>query len=155
MKKIRQTLWRTALAIPVMTASVPALSQVMLSDPGQIAACLCQERLITAKGRLMAVRQGALDAMQSRVNGLSADIEAERGTINTADPIAVQTLRDRIEQRDALREEMGRSVYPDFQDSIEDYNRAVGDFTARCGGKTYELSVLNQIQPALNCPAVE
>ncbi|MGE0725851.1 MAG: hypothetical protein AB7O45_15860 [Alphaproteobacteria bacterium] len=135
-----------------IAGAAPATAQQVITDPQQIAACLCLEQSIAQNGADMGHRRQMFDQRTGELMQLDQQIQRERPQVNESDPVQVARFRDLLERRDRLAQAIDGPMIADLQASIARYNLPVEEHRIRCLGRYYDDMVMNQVRLTLACP---
>jgi hypothetical protein len=136
-------------------AALPAAAQgqTVLTSPQAITNCLCMEFSVNTLAADVAARQRMYEDAKRNFESLDAEVDRQRQTMNPNDPAQVEAFRQLLDRRDEARTRFVGEATPEYSAQVEEYNRRVGAFNQRCGGKSYDGNVLAQVRQSLVCPA--
>ena len=140
-----------ALASIAATAAGSAQQQV-LREPAQIRTCLCLQQSLSHQASDLATRRQDYEAQRRQVDGLNAEVESQRPTVQVNDASSVAAFRQLLERRDAAQQNFANTVEPQYAALVEAYNQRVAAFNQTCGNSAYDPNVLARVQQSLACP---
>jgi len=140
------------LGLGLWHAAGPATAQPLLTNPQEIAHCLCVEQALSQRASEMSFRRQAYEQRSAELAELDRRIAQERRLVNESDPFQVASFRDLVERRDRLAGLVDNQLIPDLQASVGTYNAAVDEHRARCTGRSYDPTVTARVQASLVCP---
>ena len=139
-----------ALGLLFCVGMQPAAAQIV-TDPNTIRTCLCEQQFVTALQDNVATRRLALESSQRNQNSLANQVDTRRAQINVYDNSELDAFKKLLQQRDdaiaATAAETQR-----YDDAAQRYNQSVAAYNATCAGRSYDETVLRQVQATLACP---
>jgi hypothetical protein len=121
-------------ALGVLAA--PALAQAPgYPPPGPDFTCLCLKQSVDDLGTDMTAKQGELNAAQSQLNQVDAQLAAARAKVDVNDSQSVAQFRQLLAQRDAAFKQSNGEMIAAAQGATAHYNQAVADYNNRCAGR--------------------
>lgn len=133
-------------------AMVPQARAVELSDPAAIRACLCLDQAVTSLSATLAEAKESYDARRKALADLESRATAARQRIDPADPAQRDELVRLLDARDAARSRFADETAPQYNTIVARYNQAAEAFNQQCDDKTYDWSIMQQVQSSLSCP---
>ena len=128
------TFFRLGLGVFFCAAlTVPAMAQ--MPPPGPDLTCLCLKQAVDATGADMTAKNGELNAAQSQLSQIDAQLATMRSQTNVNDPQSVAQFRQLLAQRDAAFKQSNGDLIGASQAATARYNQAVADYNARCAGR--------------------
>ena len=142
-----------ALGLLSCGAIAPAAAQVV-NDPNTIRSCLCEQQLVLGLQEGVSSRRQALESSQRSQASLANQVDTRRAQINVYDHGELDAFKQLLQQRDAAIGATADATRT-YDDAAEGYNQAVAAYNANCAGRSYDDTVLRQVQAApLACPRV-
>lgn len=141
-----------AAAVMASAAVTSAEAQTVLTQAGDIRACLCLQQSVTALDGEVARQRQAHEQQRQQVEALDAEVNAQRSRIDVNNFDQVQAFKHLLEQRDKAAADFAGPVTASYADAVARYNAAVNRFNGSCAGKAYDQAVLAQVQAGLSCP---
>lgn len=133
------------------TALAQAPAGALMTDPREIAACLClNQSLQKQEGELGATR-ATYEALRRSIAEQTAALNTKRPSVNVNDPSQVEAFRAEMEKRDDDEARLEQQLYPSLQAQTSAYNARVGDYARQCGGRFMDEPVLKAVQKTLVC----
>lgn len=150
-------LWTAALlalfALPRVVSAQQSDPDSVLTDPKEIAFCLCLEQSVAAKAADMR-SLGALYSDETRqLAAMNADIDRKRPLVDVQNQAQIDAFKVLLEQRDAALDKYQWSTLPKYQASVARYNEKVDMVLKRCSGHPLDQAALDQAKQKLSCPA--
>lgn len=106
----------------------------------QIRACLCEEQTIADLRQRLTASQANYDKSNAHIRHLTRQIEQLQATMDPNDTMAQDQLRELIDLRARVEQEMYEQSLPRLQKSTRDLNNEVADYNDRCASHPiYEL----------------
>ena len=122
------------------------------SEAGEIAACLCLNRSVSALSAELTAKQQAYNAVRDELARLDAELEHERGAVDVNNPESVARFRQLLERRDAVFRRQRSQGFADLSAVTERYNARSGEYNARCAGRPRDPGLLARVEATLTCP---
>jgi TolA-binding protein len=141
-----------AAAVMASTVGTTAKAQMVLTQPGDIRACLCLQQSVTVLDGDVVRQRQAHEQQRQQVDALDAEVNAQRSQIDVNNFDQVQAFKHLIDQRDKAAADFAGPVTARYADAVARYNAAVNQFNGSCAGKAYDQAVLAQVQAGLACP---
>ncbi|HEY3917013.1 MAG TPA: hypothetical protein VGL83_04435 [Stellaceae bacterium] len=128
----------------------PAIAQVV-SDPSAIRSCLCEQQFVSVLEDNVTNRRQALESSQRSQAALTNQVATRRAQINVYDNAEIDAFKALLQQRDAAQATTA-TASQSYDDAATRYNQAIDGYNARCAGRSYDETVLHQVQATLACP---
>jgi hypothetical protein len=141
-----------AFAAPLAEAQVAQPAPVITS-PQEVAGCLCLERNVSTLANEVLARNRIYEEKRLALEQLESEVAAQRARMNVNDVAQVDAFRALLDRRNAVQAEFATQVTPEYASVVDNYNRQVSDFNARCGTRSYDTTVLASVRANLVCPA--
>jgi hypothetical protein len=141
-----------ATAILTSAALAPARGQVILTQPGEIAGCLCLQQSVTALDGDVVQRRQVEEQRRQEVDALDAEVSAQRSHVDVNNFDQVQAFKRLIDKRDRAAADFAGPVTASYADAVARYNAAVNQYNASCASKSYDQAALARAQTGLSCP---
>jgi len=138
---------------PAPTVVVPTAPYPMISSPQDVATCLCLERSVSTLSNEVLARNRIYEEKKGELGRLETELANQRSRMNVNDPAQVDAFRGLLDRRNAIQAEFAAQVTPEYSALVDNYNRQVGEFNARCSGRAYDGAVVASVRPTLSCPA--
>jgi len=136
------------------SAAVPRAGAVeVLHEPEAIRACLCLDRAVTTLSDRLDQESRAYDDQRKALAALEDRTASARQQINPADKARRDALIRLLDERDAAVRHFAEVATPHYNDIVGRYGDAAEAFNRACGDKSYDWSVLQQVQDGLTCPS--
>ncbi|HEY1506890.1 MAG TPA: hypothetical protein VGF92_21490 [Stellaceae bacterium] len=143
-----------ALGVLAGGAIVPASAQVV-SDPNVIRSCLCEQQFVLDLQSGVGAKRQTLESSQRNQASLASQVDTRRAQINVYNHTELDAFKQLLQQRDASMDATADATKT-YDDAAERYNQAVAAYNANCAGRSYDDTVLHQIQATpLACPRVD
>ena len=124
----------SALLCAVLAA--PAWAQMPAYSPGgPDFTCLCLQQSVADRRTDMTAKQGELNAAQSQLSQLDAQLTAARAHEDVNNPQSVAEFRQLLAQRDAAFKQSSGELIAATQAATAAYNQAVADYNNQCAGR--------------------
>ncbi len=121
----------------------------VISDPQQVRDCLCLQTRYETLRNDVAARQQAYDQAMQQDQALQQQLAGMKSA--GASPESLTQMRQVSQQRIETQHALNFTYIPQLQQATDRYNGAVGNFQRMCGGKSYDMDVLNHVKPGLVC----
>ena len=142
-------------AIAAMVAATAVDAQAPppgYSEAGEIAACLCLSRSVSALSADLTARQQAYNAVRDELARLDAELERERGAVDVNNPQSVAQFRELLERRDGVFRRQRSQGFADLSAATERYNARSAEYNARCANRPRDPGLLARVEATLSCP---
>ncbi len=131
--------------------SAPATSGTLMTDPREIATCLCLNQSVQKRERDLGAARATYEALRRSIADQANALNTQRPLVNVNDQAAVDAFRVQMEKRDDDEARLEQEVFPSFQAQTATYNARVTDYTQRCGGRYMDEPVMQAVQKTLVC----
>ncbi|MFY8105887.1 MAG: hypothetical protein ACOVKO_03155 [Elstera sp.] len=139
------------LAGPALAQSAPSASGTLMTDPREIATCLCLNQSVQRRGQALGAAQATYEALRRSIAEQATALNTKRPTVNVNDQTAVDAFRVQVEKRDDDEARLEQEVFPSLQAQTTSYNARVADYSQRCGGRYMDEPVMQAVQKNLVC----
>jgi len=129
----------------------PIAAQTVIKDPATVRACLCAQQQVAALfGTVQQTRQD-YENSQKTLADLNQQLETRRAQMDVYNDADVESYKQLLAQSDRAAVALADQATPSYNDALTRYNAALSDYTARCGGKSYDQAVYNSVETGLIC----
>ncbi len=126
--------------IAAASTSAWAQSSTAALTVDQIRACMCEEQTIADLRQNLAQSQAKYDQSNAHIQKLTQQIQQLQTTMDPNDTMAQDQLRELIDLRARVEQDMYEQDLPRLQKATRDLNNEVADYNNRCAAHTiYEL----------------
>jgi len=132
--------------------ATPAGAEAVLATPAEIASCLCLEQGLADSGGELQRQKTVYETARARLDRLAAEIERQRPSVNSNDPVSVDSFKELLAQRDAAQSRFATDETPAYSAAVARYNDLVATYNANCQGKAYDPDALARARQNLFCP---
>ena len=132
-------------------AAAPQSGAETLHAPEAIRACLCLDQAVTTLSAQLYQATAAYETAKKSLAALERSADAARQDAGPNDLAARARLARLLDERDAAIRRFAAETTPDYNATVEAYNRAALAFNHSCDGKAYDWSVLPEVQRTLVC----
>jgi hypothetical protein len=141
------------LRLGFLALSAPGVANAQVPPgPAEINACLCLQQAVSTLSAEMNAKTRALDAANSQLADLDAQLAAERPLVNVNNPDSVARYKALLERRDgAYRQSIG-PIHADATQATARYNARVNEYNRRCAGQPFNSALVAEVQARLACP---
>jgi hypothetical protein len=147
--------WLAALvlAVPLLPTPVANAQSAMpvLTVP-EIRACVCQEQKIAGLRATRADKEAAYKERTDQVKGLTAQIDQMTATMSPTDTLAQDQLRELIDLRARVQQQIRENALPAFQQATNALNREVQSYNGACANRTVYDTDDVEARKTLSCP---
>ncbi len=154
---VKRRLWTASLLALVAFSPValaePGDPDSVLTDPKEIAFCLCLEQSVAAKAAEMRSLGAVYSEETRQLAAMNADIDRKRPLVDVQNQAQIDAFKGLLEQRDAALDKYQWSTLPKYQASVARYNDKVDMVLKRCSGHPLDQAALDQAKQKLSCPA--
>ena len=140
----------SALGWLFLAGMQPAIAQIV-TDPTTVRTCLCEQQYVTVLQDNVATRRLALESSQRNQSSLANQVDTRRAQINVYDNAELDAFKKLLLQRDDAIAATATAAQS-YDDAADRYNQAVAAYNATCAGRSYDETVLRQVQATLACP---
>jgi hypothetical protein len=148
------TMIRGMVFLLLASAAVPRAGAVeVLHDGDAIRACLCLDRAVTTLSDQLDAESQAYDDQRKALAALEDRAAAARQQIDPANKAQREALVRLLDERDAAVRRFAEMATPHHNDIVARYGDAAEAFNHACGDKSYDWTVLQQVQDGLSCPS--
>ena len=142
-----------AMAVLGLAVMGPAQAQGVITDPGAISGCLCDQQAVSALMGRVNEAQRVYDTDRAGVDALDQRIEQAKAHVDVDVAGQVDAVKTMNLQREQLYARTYDVDFPALQAAIADYNRVAERFTGRCAGRGLDPFGVERVRPTLSCPA--
>ena len=146
------TISGTALLIATTTAIAQVPPPPASPEAADIASCLCLKQEVDALSAETSAKQQDYTEIQSQLDRIGAELEAERTRMDVNDPAAVARFRQLLGRRDELFHRSTGELVPAMSGTVERYNARVNEYNSRCASRPRDPRLVAQVQATLACP---
>jgi hypothetical protein len=136
----------------VLLASPSRAQQPMTID--EIRVCTCAEQSMAVLRQRNDDSHAAYEAQVKRDLQLSQQIEQQRAAMNPGDLSAQDQLREMIDMRTRVEQDMRQTYLPGWQNATRRLNDVVSRYNAACVGRPIYKIDDEEAKKNLVCPAV-
>jgi hypothetical protein len=139
-----------ALGLVAYAGIAPARAQV-ISDPNAIRSCLCEQQYVMGLQDGVNARRQVLDSSQRNQTTLVNQVATRRAEINVYDNAELDAFKQLLQQRDESIAATATATQT-YDDAANRYNQGVAAYNSSCAGRSYDQTVLHDVQATLACP---
>lgn len=137
--------------LPGFASAAPGDDGTVLTDPKDIAACLCLEQSIATRAAEMRSLGAIYNDETRQLADMNADIDRKRPLVNVQDQAQIDAFKVILEQRDQALDKYQWSTLPKYQASVARYNEKVDVMVKTCSGHPLDQIALDQVKQKLVC----
>jgi hypothetical protein len=146
----------TVLGLGFVALIAPGAARAQVpSEASEISACLCLQQAVATLSAEMNTKTQALNAVQSELADLDAQLARERPAVNVNNPDSVGRYKALLERRDAAYHQSIGPVHADATQAVAYYNTRVNEYNAQCANRPFNSAVVAQVQAHLTCPPLQ
>jgi hypothetical protein len=138
------------LMLVVATAGHQTAAET-LHAPEAIRACLCLDQAVTALSAKLYDETATYETAKKSLAALEKRADEARRQANPSDLAQRESLGRLLDERDAAIRHFASDTTPQYNAAVDAYNKAAQAFNQACGGKSYDWSVLPEVQRNLVC----
>src|SRR5262249_11887294 len=140
------------LGAMVLSGPVARAQQPMTVD--EIRVCTCAEQAMAVLRQRNDDAHAAYEAMVQRDLQISRQVEQQRASMNPADLAAQDQLREMIDMRTRVEQDMRQNALPAWQNATRRLNDVVSRYNSACVGRPIYKIDDAEARKNLVCPAV-
>jgi hypothetical protein len=150
-KRLAAILVTLGCGVAGFASAAPGDADSVLTDPKDIAACLCLEQSISARAAEMRSLGAVYNEETRQLADMNADIDRRRPLVNVQDQAQIDAFKVILEQRDQALDKYQWSTLPKYQASVARYNEKVDVMVKMCSGHPLDQVALDQVKQKLTC----
>ncbi|HTH97570.1 MAG TPA: hypothetical protein VL574_09150 [Stellaceae bacterium] len=124
-----------------------------ITDPQQVAACLCAESAMRNARAEMLMQHQKYDDAINRLHQLNDQVTSRRDQVDPSQPDQVQAYRNLVAESERANALVYNHATPDYDAAVHRYNDSVATYNSTCAGRGITPELRAQVQANLYCPA--
>jgi hypothetical protein len=139
------------MTLPTIAVAQQGDHGAVLTDPKEIAFCLCLEQSLAARAAEMRSLGSVYTEETQQLAAMNADIDRRRPLVDVQNQAQIEAFKTVLEQRDQALDKYQWSTLPKYQASVVRYNEKVDIMLKRCSDHPLDQAALDQAKQRLVC----